>query len=74
MSDNRPVPWPWALRFEGTDAFPPSISDLPVLIKDLINRPCRIILPDSVVTEDWVPDRVNIFVDATNRVTDIRFG
>lgn len=74
MNNPRPVPWPWSAHFDASKAFPPSISELPVLVKDLVGRPCRIIRPDSVVTNDWEPTRVNIFLDANDRIIDIRFG
>lgn len=41
---------------------------------ELLDRPFRVIGPDSAVTMDYNPDRVNIYHDDENLITKITFG
>ena len=34
----------------------------------------RVVYPDSVMTMDYIPDRVNIFVLSDNTIVDINMG
>ncbi|QBR03616.1 hypothetical protein E1956_41635 [Paraburkholderia pallida] len=81
-------PWPWKLTIASSsdlgdnarpsqiagDVFPPSARNLPVLIRELIGHPCRLLTPSTVVTEELNPNRINILVDEHNVITDIRYG
>ncbi|BBU30279.1 hypothetical protein BTHE68_40130 [Burkholderia sp. THE68] len=62
------IPWPLA-----EEAFPPSVKNIPVFLQDLIGRQCRMLTPSSVVAEEFRHDRVNILVDDSGIITDIRF-
>lgn len=46
----------------------------PCRIADLKGRPLRVIHPGDAVTTDFIPDRVNIEVDARNRIERVWFG
>lgn len=37
-------------------------------------RPFRILKPDSMATQDFVPDRINVMVDDSGMVTAVRCG
>ncbi len=54
--------------------FPWSVQEIPMSIKELIGRPCRVIRPDTLVTEDYKPERVNIHLGEDSRILDIKFG
>ncbi len=41
---------------------------------ELLGRPFRVIGPDSAVTMDYNPDRVNIYHDDNYVITQISFG
>jgi hypothetical protein len=41
---------------------------------ELLDRPFRVIGPNSAVTMDYNPDRVNIYHDDENVITKITFG
>ena len=55
---------------------PPSTSVcvLPVLVRELVGRPCRCYEQGDKLTLDYLPDRVNIEHDGTGRISDIWFG
>jgi hypothetical protein len=42
-------------------------------IKDLIGRKCRV-FPGDAGTDDYRPERVNIYRDQDNVIVDINFG
>ncbi|MDO9503644.1 I78 family peptidase inhibitor [Falsiroseomonas sp.] len=46
----------------------------PTQISEMIGKPCRVIRPGDAVTRDYRPERVNIFVDAGNRIERITYG
>jgi hypothetical protein len=60
LTGDRFVPWPW------------SLLNIPVSIKDLVGRPCRVIRPGEVIPHDYVPGRVSIYLDDQSMITDIR--
>ena len=51
-----------------------SACTVPVLIRELLGRPCRCYRQGDVLTDDWIPDRVNIEHDEEGRISDIWFG
>ncbi|MCP4932939.1 MAG: hypothetical protein GY927_01755 [bacterium] len=60
------IPWPWAQIS--------SVAKTPVLLREIIGRPCRCYHKGDALTEDFRPDRVNIELDQENRILDIWFG
>ena len=50
------------------------LGALPVLIRELLGRPCRCYRQGAVLTEDFMPERVNVEHDETGRISDIWFG
>lgn len=82
------IVWPWKLTVSpeseqdnhpppvslASDVFPPSACAYPVLVRELLGHPCRLIAPGTVVTEDFRPERVNFVVDEQGVIKDIRFG
>ncbi|KZD04905.1 I78 family peptidase inhibitor [Oceanibaculum pacificum] len=46
----------------------------PDQISELIGKPCRVIRPGEAMTRDYRPERVNIFLDAGNRIESITYG
>lgn len=46
----------------------------PVLIRELLGRPGRCYRQGDALTQDYRPERVNIEMDAGNRITNIWFG
>lgn len=73
-ADCKDCPFPMSDERAGQFKFPLSVASVPERIKDLIGRPCRFIRPGDVVTFDFNPARVNIYVDEKSRIVDIRFG
>jgi Peptidase inhibitor I78 family len=63
------MPFPFS-----TDVFPPSARNFPVLVRELVGRPCRVVTPMTVITVDFNQERVNFVVDEHGIVIDIRFG
>jgi hypothetical protein len=57
FADNRPVPFP--------------LSGIPVTVKDLIGRKCRLVLYGDSVTADNEPGRITMFLNADGRIQDI---
>lgn len=53
-------PWPW------------SVKDMPFTIQDLIGRKVRVVQSGDVVTQDYQPGRVTIYVTAEHRIGDIK--
>lgn len=51
-----------------------SIKAVPATIHDLLGKPCRIVRPGDVVTQDYVPNRVNIYLNEKSQISDIKFG
>lgn len=49
-------------------------ADRDILEKTLILQPVRIITPDQAVTMDFLPTRLNITLDATERVIRLSCG
>ncbi|MBU0724796.1 MAG: hypothetical protein KJ904_08585 [Alphaproteobacteria bacterium] len=49
-------------------------KDEPKQVSELIGKPCRVIRPGDAMTRDYRPERVNIFVDAGNRIERITYG
>ncbi|MFJ6697635.1 I78 family peptidase inhibitor [Streptomyces sp. NPDC091272] len=39
-----------------------------------IPEPYRIVAPDSFVTQEYSPDRLNLYVDDRNTITRVNFG
>lgn len=68
-SNADPIPFPLS-----ADIFPPSASKLPVLIRELVGHPCRVVTPTTVITEDFNPNRVNVLVNEHDVIIDIRYG
>ncbi len=54
--------------------FPPGIGGVPVLIRELLGRPCRCYRQGDALTDDFIPDRVNVEHDEDGRISDIWFG
>ncbi len=52
----------------------PSLFNGPVLIRDLIGRPCRCYRHGDALTRDYRPERVNIEKDDDDRITKIWLG
>ena len=73
-TDCKDCPFPMSEEGAGEFKFPLSVALVPERIKDLIGRPCRFIRPGDVVTTDYNPARVNIYVAEDSRIVDIRFG
>ncbi|WP_416066101.1 I78 family peptidase inhibitor [Rhizobium sp. ZK1] len=82
--DDRWVPWPWAAIATtepdaGARAFINVISALtqsgsaPTQIAELIGRRCRIYNEGDMITMDYVPQRVNVVLEA-GRISRIWFG
>ena len=51
-----------------------SASTVPVLIRELLVRPCRRYREGDALTDDFVPERVNLEHDDEGRINDIWFG
>ena len=51
-----------------------SICTQPILVRELMGRPCRCYRQGDSITKDFVPERVNIEHDEAGRVSDIWFG
>ena len=49
-------------------------STLPVLICELVGRPCRCYRRGDALTKDFIAERVNVEHDADGRISDIWFG
>ncbi|MCO4848320.1 MAG: hypothetical protein KC448_10160 [Yoonia sp.] len=49
-------------------------QDATALEKVLILGPVRIIRPNSIVTQDYRPERMNFHIDAANRIGKISCG
>ncbi|CAM5315978.1 hypothetical protein GCM10010329_73880 [Streptomyces spiroverticillatus] len=39
-----------------------------------IPEPYRIVRPGSILTQEYMPDRINVHVDDANRITRVTFG
>ena len=52
----------------------PSSTAMPVLIRELIGRPCRCYRHGEGLSLDFVPHRVNVERDEEGRIADIWFG
>lgn len=50
------------------------VSSTPVLIRELAGYFLRVIGPDDVITLDYNPSRVNVFLDSSDRIQRITFG
>lgn len=66
MSDNRPVPWPWSMKRS-----PAALSEIPVSIKELFGKSCRVVRFDEKTPQDIVPGRVTIILDVDSRICEI---
>ncbi|RKP06323.1 hypothetical protein THASP1DRAFT_31857 [Thamnocephalis sphaerospora] len=57
-----------------TGRSPPKYTSLTDLVfeRDL-PKPYRLIGPNTPVTKDLRPNRLNVFIDAKNKITDVRF-
>jgi hypothetical protein len=55
--DNRPVPFP--------------LSGIPMTIKDLIGRKCRLVRYGDSTTADIEPGRITVFLNEDGRIQDI---
>ncbi|WP_447789403.1 I78 family peptidase inhibitor [Pseudomonas farris] len=59
--------WPWGdLR-----PVPFPLTSVPVMIKELIGRKCRVLSKGDMVTQEIEPGRVNIFLGDNGRIVDI---
>jgi hypothetical protein len=54
------------------DAWPWSLIDMPVTIKDLIGRKVRVVRADDVVAADFEPGRITILVSENHEIEDIK--
>ncbi len=52
----------------------PSIGAYPVLIRELLGRPCRCYRQGDALTKDFIPERANIEHDESGRISDVWFG
>jgi hypothetical protein len=59
---------------EDNEVLPPSISQDQVVRRRDLPKLHRIIKPKSMVTMDYRPERLNVNVDADNRIVSVRFG
>jgi hypothetical protein len=76
-------PWPW-LRQNGEQSNVKNMVRLikqmsspdmnPVLVRELIGKPCRVLRPGDVGTSDFQPWRVNIRLDENGTIDEITFG
>lgn len=51
-----------------------SVTANPVLVRELIGRPCRPYRQGDALTKDFVPSRVNIELTANDVIADIWYG
>ena len=58
----------------GVGATTPSAWAGPVLVRELLGRPYRCYRQGDALTEDFVPERVNLEHDENERISDIWFG
>jgi len=49
-------------------------QDVTVLEQNLLLGPVRIIRPGQLITQDYLPERVNFNVNAADKVTSVRCG
>lgn len=82
LMDDRFVPFPWR-KLPGKEAeavlagffeTSSSVDRQPVMIRELLGRPCRFLKHDDATTMDWRPDRVNIRTDEKGMIAKIWFG
>jgi len=52
-------PWPWSIRLT------------PFLIEELIGKKVRIVFPGNVVTQEYKPERVTIYITENQRIFEI---
>lgn len=52
-------PWPW------------SVKDLPMTVKDLIGRKCRIAHTGEAMAHEKSPGLITIYLDKEDKITDI---
>ncbi len=52
----------------------PQVATMPTLIRELIGRPCRCYREGDGLSQDFIPERVNIEHNAEGRINDIWFG
>ena len=63
------------IRAEGlVGTFGASVGTLPVLIRELMGRPCRCYLQGDPLSDDYIPVRVNVERDEDGQISDIWFG
>ena len=51
-----------------------SASTVPVLVRELLGRPCRCYREGDALARDYVPERVNIEHDDEGRINDVWYG
>lgn len=52
----------------------PAVGAFPVLIRELLGRPCRCYRQGDTLTKDFVPERANVERDESGRISDVWFG
>jgi hypothetical protein len=45
-----------------------------VVLETTIPQPYRVLLPDSMMTMDFNPERINVHVDDSNKIQKVRRG
>lgn len=56
--------WPWKL----SEQLP---TEVPLTIRDLIGRPLRVVKFGDVVTQEYIPGRVTIYLSERSLVADV---